>query len=474
MKVLITILIILPFLFSCSGGIDAENNQSTFPITALDSMPESEINVPIQIDLKPIFSLVEKKVDTVFSTPNWPDGWVEADCATRYKYFFRRSPFSISASGNELNISFTGNYKMVGSTRVCIGSKVLSIWTPPCKCGFSEGDRHVKIGFKSSFNILPNHSLSMKIDHAKPIALNKCTICFWQQDVTAQIMKQIQVQLDLARKTLQDSFRVVDLKPYLQKAWDQLNDVFAVGNLGYFSLYPRKIYIQNMDAQNDLLNINIGITATPLVSFEIPEVNEAPVPELTPAATKNNFNIYLDAVLQYDSLSKIVNQYLKGKRFDFQEGFFKKHVVVQNCQLSGNEDGRLKIKVDFTGSHKGIVSFVGNPVYDSAQKALVVQNLHYDLQTRDLLLKTAQWLFNKRITDELTKYTSFNLTQYYDTASKTLNTWLNKEWRKGMNSSGSVAELKLTDVFVKPQHLIIRSNCTGNLTLKINELNWSL
>jgi hypothetical protein len=474
MKVLVTILMFLPFLISCSGGIDAENTQSTFPITDLDSMPESEINVPIQIDLKPIFSLVEKKVDTVFSTPNWPDGWVEADCATRYKYFFRRSPFSISASGNELNISFTGNYKMVGSTRVCFGGKVLSIWTPPCKCGFTECDRQVKIGFKSSFNIMPNHSLSMKIDQAKPTALNKCTICFWQQDVTAQIMKQIQVQLDLAQKTLQDSFRVVDLKPYLQKAWDQLNDVFAVGNLGYFSLYPRKIYIQNMDAQNDLLNINIGITATPMVSFEIPEVKEAPVPDLTRAATKNNFNIYLDAVLQYDSLSKIVNQYLKGKRFDFQEGIFKKYVVVQNCQLSGNEDGRLKIKVDFSGSHKGIVSFVGNPVYDSAQKSLVVNNLHYDLQTRDFLLKTAQWLFNKRITDELTKYTTFNLSQYYDTASKTLNTWLNKEWRKGMHSSGNVAELTLTDVFVKPQHLIIRSNCTGNLTLKINELNWSL
>jgi hypothetical protein len=314
----------------------------------------------------------------------------------------------------------------------------------------------------------------MKIDHAKPRALNKCNICFWQQDVTSQILKQIQFQLNIARKTLQDSFKIVDLKPYLQKAWDQLNDVFAVGDLGYFSLYPRKIYIQNMDAQNDLLNINIGITATPLVSFEIPEVKEVPVPDLTPAATKNNFNIYLDAVLQYDSLSKIVNQYLKGKRFNFQEGIFKKHVIIQNCQLSGNEDGRLKIKVDFAGSHKGIVNFVGNPVYDSANKTLVVHNLQYDLQTRDILLKTAQWLFSKRITDELTKYTSFNLTQYYDTASKTLNTWLNKEWRKGMQSSGSVAELKLTDVFVKPQHLIIRSNCTGNLTLKINELNWSL
>jgi hypothetical protein len=474
MKAFTILILFLPFLFSCNGGIDAEHSQSTFSLATLDSMPESEINVPIQINLKPLFSLVEKKVDTVFSTPNWPDGWVEANCATRYKYYFRRSPFSITASRNLLNITFTGSYKMVGSTRVCMGDKILSIWTPPCKCGFSEGERQVKIGFNSRFFVQPNHSLQMKINHAKPVAVNKCTICFWQQDVTAQIMKQIQAQLNMARKTLEDSFRVIDLKPYLQQAWDQLNDVFAVSNLGYFSLNPRKIYIQNMDANNDLLNINIGITATPLVSFEIPEIKDAPVPDLTPAATKNNFNIYLDAVLQYDSLSKIVNQYLKGKRFIFQEGIFRKHVIVQNCQLFGSEDGRLKIKVDFAGSHKGIVNFVGIPVYDSAQKTLEVHNLQYDLQTRDLLLKTAQWLFSKRITDELTKYTTFNLSNYYDTATKTMNTWLNKEWRKGMQSSGSVTDIKLTDIFVKPQHLVIRSNCTGNLTLKINELNWSL
>ena len=87
------------------------------------------------------------------------------------------------------------------------------------------------------------------------------------------------------------------------------------------------------------------------------------------------------------------------------------------------------------------------------------------------MLKTAKWLFNQKIINELKRYTSFDLTQYYDTASKTLNDWLNREWTKGITGSGSVTDLKLTSVYALPQHLLIRSNCVGKLNVIVSELN---
>ena len=89
----------------------------------------------------------------------------------------------------------------------------------------------------------------------------------------------------------------------------------------------------------------------------------------------------------------------------------------------------------------------------------------------NLLLKTAKWLFNKKIVNELKTYTSFDLSQYYDTASKTLNDWLNREWTKGIKGSGAVTDLKLTSVYALPQHLLIRSNCVGKLNVVVSELN---
>jgi len=35
-----------------------------------DSLPVSDINIPIQVNLKPLFAMAEKSVDTLFTSPN--------------------------------------------------------------------------------------------------------------------------------------------------------------------------------------------------------------------------------------------------------------------------------------------------------------------------------------------------------------------------------------------------------------------
>ncbi|HRA11282.1 MAG TPA: DUF4403 family protein, partial [Chitinophagaceae bacterium] len=73
----------------------------------LDSLPESEINIPIQINLKPMYTMADKSVDTVFNSPGYPDKWIQDGCDSRFKYEFRRSPLKITGAGSSLNIGFT-------------------------------------------------------------------------------------------------------------------------------------------------------------------------------------------------------------------------------------------------------------------------------------------------------------------------------------------------------------------------------
>src|SRR5688572_12249319 len=110
----------------------------------LDSLPSSEINIPIQVNLKPLYVMAEKSVDTLFTSPGYPDDWLQEGCATRFKYSFRRSRLQMKTSGTALTLGFTGYYKIVGSTRVCVNGTVISPWTPPCRCGFGdEAERRV-------------------------------------------------------------------------------------------------------------------------------------------------------------------------------------------------------------------------------------------------------------------------------------------------------------------------------------------
>ena len=437
----------------------------------LDSLPESEIDIPIQINLKPIYVLAEKNIDTVFTSPDYPDGWVQSDCATRYKYHFRRSPLSMSMKGTTLNIAFTGYYQIVGSTRACVGGTVLSPWTPGCRCGFDEPERKVNVSFTSTFNLQRNYVLNSKIVRNEPRPLDKCEVCFWGQDVTNEVIKGLKEELDASKKVMETNYGNVNLRPYMQQAWNMLNDVHNIPGVGFFTLHPKKLRMENINASNDLLNINIGISATPVVSFARPYVPQTPVPDLSTANNPGGFNIFLEAALQYDSLSNVLDSFLVNKRFDVTEGLFKKHIIVRNTTVSGDENGDLLIQLDFTGSFDGTVNFTGKPVYNQEKKIIEVQDLDYDLKTKSLLLKTAKWLFNKRIINELKKYASFELGPYYDTASTTMNTWLNREWTKGIRGTGSITDLKLTSVYALPQHLLIRSNCVGKLSIVVSEIN---
>ena len=458
----------------CTGAGAQVLPRSTVPLLKVDSLPESNIDIPIQINLRPIYAMAEKQVDTVFTSPNYPDGWVQADCATRYKYHFRRSPLRMTANGTSLTLGFTGFYKIHGSTRVCVNGAVLSPWTPECKCGFSEGERKVNISFTSSFSFQPNYLLRTKIVRNEPQAVDKCEVCFWGQDITAEVLKGLKAELDLSKKAMEDQFSVMNIRPYMQQAWNLLSEVYAIPGIGYFSLNPKRIRMNELNAKNDLLNISIGLSATPIVTFEKPEAVASSVPDLSSAKNPGGFNINLEAALQYDSLTKVMNGYLVDKRFDLSEGFIKKHIVVKSTKVSGDLDGNLVIDLDFEGSHKGSVTFVGKPEYNHATRTIEVPHLDYDLKTNDFLLKSVKWLFNKKIVKEMRKYASFNLSTYYDTATKTMNDWLNKEWTKGIRGSGSVSELKLTNVYALPQHLLIRSNCVGRLNVTVNEINMTL
>jgi hypothetical protein len=436
----------------------------------VDSLPDSDIDIPITINLKPIYQLAERNVDTVFTSPDYPNGWVQEECTTRYKYHFRRSPFKLSASGTTFNLAFMGYYQITGASRVCVNGTALSPWTPECACGFKEPERRVNISFTSSFKLQNNFLLLTKMTRSEPQALDKCNVCFWGQDITSTVLNGLKKELDASKKAMEDSFGRINLRPFVQQAWNKLNDVYEIPGAGFLALHPKKLRMENIAAKNDMLNISIGISATPVVSLGRPDIQTTAVPDLSSSKNPGGFNIYLEAALQYDSLAQVMNGYLVHKRFDVTEGIFKKHIIIENTKVSGDDKGNLLINLEFSGSFRGTVMFTGKPVYDAATKTITVENMDYDLQTKNILLNTAKWLFNKKITSELKKYTAFNMTSYYDTASKTLNDWLNKEWTKGIKGSGKIDDLKLTAVYALPQHLLIRSNCVGKLAVSVNEV----
>lgn len=473
LRTLIGIFVAMVFV-SCSPKINPAKPTLAVTDFKLDSLPNSEINIPVTVNLRPFYAMAEKKVDTLFTSPNYPKDWVQPGCDTRYKYEFRRGPFQMKTSGTSLTLGFTGYYRIIGSTRLCVAGAAVSSWTTPCRCGFDEAQRRVNVSFTNSVTIQSDYKIKLNIKRNEPQPLDKCEVCFWGQDITKQVLNGLKEELDSSKAQLDRSYGTVDLRPQFQDLWDQLNRGYDIYGMGWLQVNPQKFRINNLYAKDDSLYVSLGLSARPVIRFERPYDQVAAVPNMGDFGRKQGFSIFLDASLNYDSLSKIVNRYAVNKEFDFQKGPVKKKFVIKDCKLSGLGNEKLIIRVEFGGTDNGVIYLTGKPTYNKETHILEVQQLDFDIQSKDALLKTADWLFNRRIVNEIAKYTRFDLTSYIDTARTSINQQLNKEWMTGIKSNGRIQDIQLIGIYPLNGSLVIRSNCTGDLSVRVESVDFTL
>lgn len=270
---------------------------------------------------------------------------------------------------------------------------------------------------------------------------------------------------------MEQSYGLVDLRSKFQQIWDQLNTSYNIYGLGWLQIHPQQVRINSLFASNDSLNVFLGLSAKPVISFEKPMEQTSPIPNISNSATAPGFNIFLDAVLQYDSLGNILNQQIEGRQFDLGKGPVKKRFVIRSCHVFGSGNENMIIKIDFGGSAEGTAYFTGKPSYDPISHIIQIKDLDFDVKTKDKFLKTASWLFNKKITDEISSYTKFDLTSFIDSTQMALNEQLNREWIPGVQSYGNISDINLVGIYPLSQFLVLRSNCNGILSLQINTAN---
>lgn len=222
--------------------------------------------------------------------------------------------------------------------------------------------------------------------------------------------------------------------------------------------------MEQTQATTDLLNVTLGLATTPQLRFLKAFGVEQTV---TTGNQTNGFVLEVEAALSYAALSAALQTALQGKRFSLSEGLISQHVVADSCTLY-SEANKLVVGVTFSGSFRGTVYFKGTPVYNAAAQQIELADFDYDLQTKNLLLKGAKWLFDKIISEEIIKRSRIDLAPVYKTATAKATSILNAEWATGVQAKGNIEQIALTKIETQPQQLLLRCRCRGTLQLAIS------
>ncbi|GGB21870.1 DUF4403 family protein [Puia dinghuensis] len=404
----------------------------------LPALPSSEIDLPIKVAGRPLLLVADSLFPREFLSPGWPN-YLQPSCDFRYKYRFVRSGFVLRCINNKISVALEGNYQVAGGKCLCALGKPVSPWISGY-CGFDqEPMRRVDLAFSSQLNFQPDYHIrtSSAVDQVK--ALDPCNMSIFSVDMTQEIMDSIRSSINFFCRSFDVAASKTDVASYLRQAAAKAWQKTPIGPYGYLIINPLAVRVGTLNYVKDTFAVSLGISCRPELSSDSRNNNPPPLPALHPGPNRNGVTLYLPANYEYSFISKLLNDSLRDKSFDYKG----RKVIVKEVAVRGIERHKLELRIDFGGSYTGRIYLRGTPVLDTAKQTLSVPDISYSLESRDILLRMAKTLLRGKIRRTMQGNSVLDLAAMLKANMPSLNTQLNRVIMPNLYTTGELKQLRL-------------------------------
>ena len=421
----------------------------------------STIGIPFEITMADVERQINANIkDLVFEDNSMDDNNYDNFMCKVYK----RDNIVVTTQ----NEAFTFNVPLKVWAKV--GYKVMGMSIPPQELNF---EFNVKFG--SKFSINPNWEANVQ---SFPIGydwVKKPTVRLAGFDISVAglVERALNTKQDAILKALDDAVRKnVEIKKYIVQAWNTAMQPYLLSEKyrTWLKITPTELQMTPLTTINNKVKATIGIkaiteTITGAKPTFLPVVN---VPDLKLVSSiPDDFQVGIMAEIPLSEAAKLTGDTLIGQNFSFKDG--KYNVQVTDIDIYGDND-KMVIKSGLKGNINGKIYFKGTPAYDPIKKTVYLDNFDYDLKTKNLLIGTANWLFQGVFAKNMKESMTFNIGGQIDEMKKQVQANLNKQVSKGVSLNGNVVDLTPDKVYLTPNSIICVINAKGKLDIKIDGL----
>jgi hypothetical protein len=307
--------------------------------------------------------------------------------------------------------------------------------------------------------------------------MDPCELTFLKIDMTGEIMKAMKPALLDVCKYIDQQCLLLDFKSYANEAWKQLNSQMEIPGYGYLTFNASNFKLGPMYGYGNILQVNLGIDATPVMSLDKNE--NAIVPPLPPLNVQNEmasgFLIQMPIKSSYERLSTKVNEMAAGSTFASDDK--KKSITVKNLVLSGLGNQKIQVevlcdmKVGFK-KYKNCKFFLAlTPSIDPSTNKMSVSAVDIDSKSKHVLMNAGVDVFQTKLTQTIQNACNVDLTPTLQSAKTEIEKQLNGELMPGVNLKGLLNNLKITGFYPTQKELQITVALNGNL--QIDVVNYS-
>lgn len=459
------------FLFACVLGLmlfpACKTLQPVAPTTTKDTYKEpevaiSQINLPVRLDLAKLNDFSNKNIpQELYYGKELPI----SDGLTATVRVVRNGKVAISANNGIIKtvipIKISEGHVDYKMNTIVFGTKNASQ-------SFAAAltiTAVTKIGLDKNWNITSQTTTSFAWD-SKP----SLKIAGFDVSLGTFVDKPIKEQMKKYEPMIDEQIKKsYDVHKTIEDGWKQISKPFNVTNDPmpvWLVLKPKEFNFAPVTSTPSSIELNIGLkTGISTHLGEAPSTldNGKLLPLNLNPSSENSFEINLPVVVKYSVIKDFLKLQFVNKKFAVTE---KIDIIVNDIDFYGTKD-QLVVMADIISPQKktkGKVFMVGKPVYNAKDSTLKVENVNFDINTSNVLLKSANWLLHGTLLKTIEKKAVFPLgpqiTKAKAELEKTINTYKISD---NFKLKSKINGLDIKEVNVCDGYMVLSISTTGNI-----------
>lgn len=280
------------------------------------------------------------------------------------------------------------------------------------------------------------------------------------EGVTQPVQKLIS---DAVSRKINEAF---PLKAQATRAWRAAQKPVLLDRnfSAWLKITPQEVMLYPLYAQNNRVRVSIGIKsfAEAVVGPEPPAPPPSPLPNLKLVNSfDKSFHIALNADLYYRDILAIASPLLLNRQFE-ADG---KSITLKEFDLYGSGD-RLIVKVATEGSLDGVFYLTCKPCFDPQTNVFSVKEIDFDMNTKSLLLQSANWFLHGAIRDAIREKLNMDLTKRMEESREMARNAINRvNLVENVYLKGEIKSLRFGDAIVQKDRISLQLYTEGETAI---------
>ena len=263
----------------------------------------------------------------------------------------------------------------------------------------------------------------------------------------------------------------IDFKPNVLAALEQLCDPLKINDdyESWLRIVPIEIYSTAAQLKSDSFLLQMGIKCymetligqEPIKKFDATKIILKPVTKIP-----NQINANIVAVSTYADASKIIRKNFVGQ--EFASG--SKKVKVQDVTI-WHKEGKMVIALELLGSVNGTIYLAGFPKYDELTKEIYFDQLQYVLDTKNKLMRTANWLAQGIVLKKIQESCRYSIKPNLEEGNKTMLSYLkNYSPMTGVYVNGKMEDIEFKKIELTNNAILAFLSVKGEISINVDGL----